>query len=395
VLAKPVPERAIFPYVAWDSWSYGEKLEEAQLRREAELAASLGIELFIVDLGWAKSIGDWHSDREKFPSGLKALSDYVHSLGMRFGLHFALTEADPASPVLQANPNWTASEKGSYHGAAALCLSHQPTKEWLIAEGIRIIDKYGVDWILQDGENMVKTCTKSTHTHHPLDSNYSNSVDGLNAVVAGIQKARPNVLWENCENGGNMMTFNMVRNYVTSITNDASGSLSARKAVFGATYPFPPRYTDRYMPPEELNRYVTNSYRFGGPWVIMRPLVNLNGAEKQFLSEEIARYKTKRLSINTGKVFHITSAPANDRIDVLQSYNPEKDEALAVVTRAQIAGDTYLFKPRGLNATRRYRVWFEGDNRSFSQTGAQLMRDGITVSLPSVFSSDVVHIEKE
>ncbi len=57
-------------------------------------------------------------------------------------------------------------------------------------------------------------------------------------MVAAIQKARPNVYWENCENGGNMMTFNMVKHYVTSVTNDASGSLPSRHAVFGATYPF-------------------------------------------------------------------------------------------------------------------------------------------------------------
>ena len=63
-----------------------------------------------------------------------------------------------------------------------------------------------------------------------------------------IQQARPNVFWENCENGGNMMTFNMVKSYVTSITNDASGSLPSRQAVYGATYPFPPRYAERYMP---------------------------------------------------------------------------------------------------------------------------------------------------
>jgi alpha-galactosidase len=395
VLAKRVPESAVFPYVAWDSWGYHDKIDETALRREAEAASALGVELFIVDLGWSKQIGDWHADREKFPSGLRALSDYVHSLGMRFGLHFALAEAARTSPVLQANPDWTASESGGYYGAESLCLSNEPTREWLIAEGIRIIDTYGVDWILQDGENMVKQCTKSTHTHDPADSNYANSVEGLNYVVEAIQAARPNVLWENCEDGGNMMTFQMVRNYVTSITNDASGALSSRQAVFGATYPFPPRYTDRYMPAEGLTPYVTNSYAFGGPWVIMQPLTSLNGAERQYLSTEIGRYKAKRRSICSGKVFHITSAPAVDRIDVLQSYNPDRDEALAVVSRPKATANSYLLKPKGLSSSQRYRVWFENDSRSVSQTGAQLMRDGISVPLPTTYSSEVVHIEKQ
>ena len=61
---------------------------------------------------WAgrSSIGDWYEDPDKFPHGLAAVSAYVHSLGMKFGLHFALAEADPASPVLQANPDWTSTE---------------------------------------------------------------------------------------------------------------------------------------------------------------------------------------------------------------------------------------------------------------------------------------------
>src|ERR1041384_6286200 len=97
---------------------------------------------------------------------------------MKFGLHFALAEADQGSPVLQQNPDWTSSVSDNYFGAQSLCLSNQATQEWLIAQAIRMIDEYHVDWILQDGENMVKQCTKTTHTHDPADSNYSNAVDG-------------------------------------------------------------------------------------------------------------------------------------------------------------------------------------------------------------------------
>src|SRR5262249_29051035 len=149
--------------------------------------------------------GDWRANASKFPSGLDVLADYVHGLGMKFGLHFALAEAAPDSPVLRDNPDWAATDSGSYYGAVGLCLSNKPTQDWLVQEGLRVIDEYHVDWILQDGQNMVKQFTRSNHTHDPADSNYSNAVDGINAVVARIQAARPNVQWENCENGGSMM----------------------------------------------------------------------------------------------------------------------------------------------------------------------------------------------
>jgi hypothetical protein len=314
---------------------------------------------------------------------------------MKFGLHFALTEADAKSPVLQANPDWTSTENDNYFGAASLCLSNQPARDWLIQEGIRIIDEYKVDWILQDGENMVKQCTKTSHTHDPADSNYANAVQGLNAVVAAIQAARPNVYWENCENGGNMMTFNMVKNYVTSITNDASGSLPSRNAVFGATYPFPPRYAERYMPATDgLDPYATHSYRFGGPWVLMNRLADLTPDEAGFLAVQIRGYKSQRAEISSGKVYHIV-APAANGTDAIQSYNLATDSAIAVVSRAADSGLTYLFKPRGLNPDQRYTVWFEIDPNVYSQTGAQLMANGVRVQLPTPYSSDIVHIEHQ
>ena len=395
VLAKPAPDFKTFPYVSWDSWAYQDKIDEQTLRRNATIAADLGVQLFIVDLGWASSIGNWHADPAKFPGGLDALSDYVHSLGMKFGLHFALAEADPASPVLQDHPDWTATDDSSYFGAKSLCLSNQPTQDWLIQEGIRMIDEYHVDWILQDGQNMVKQCTKTTHTHDPADSNYANAVQGINAVVSAIQQARPKVFWENCENGGNMMTFNMVKSYVTSITNDASGSLASRLAVYGATYPFPPRYAERYMPESDgYTPYATHSYRFGGPWVLMNALANLQADKLAFLKSQIQNYKNQRTDISAGKVFHILSPEAN-ATDVIQSFNAETNTAIAVVTRAAAGSPSYLFRPKGLDTQQRYTVWFEIDPSVYSQTGGQLMSNGFRVKLPVPYSSEVVHIEAQ
>jgi len=393
VLAKPMPDPDRFPYVGWDSWGYLTNLHEDTLRREAHLAARLGIELFIVDLGWARSMGDWYADPAKFPSGLRALSDYVHSLGMRFGVHFTIAEAAPDSPVLREHPDWTSSESYHYHGAVSLCLSHQPVKEWVIEQAVRIIDDYDVDWILQDGENMVKECTRTDHTHDPLDSNYSNAVDGLNAVIAEIQRRRPHVHWENCENGGNMMTFNMARYYVTSITNDASGSLGARRGVFGATYPFSPRYTDRYMPDERLDTYTTRSYMFGGPWLFMNRLTQMMPDDLRLAASEIQVYKSLRSRIRRAKVFHLSSWPDEQRLEAIQSYDPETDTAIAFVTRHDGDADSYTLRLRGLRARSNYLVRFEGLPSNLTMTGAQLMNDGLLLTLPIPRTTEIVRAE--
>jgi alpha-galactosidase len=314
---------------------------------------------------------------------------------MKFGLHFALAEAAPDSPVLRQNPDWTSSTTYGYFGAVSICLSHKPVRDWLIAETVRMIDEYNLDWILQDGENMVKNCTKPSHSHHPANSNWDNAVNGINAVVTGVQQQRPNTHWENCEDGGNMMTFNMVKNYVTSITCDDSGPLTSRQAMWGATYVFPPRYTDRYMPDEQLNSYVTRSFMFGGPWIFMNRLPNLSRQSLEYAASEIRIYKAMRKSIRNGKVFHLTLRPEDTRTDAIQSLDPATGSAIMIATRAGSAAAPNPIRLRGLEPARSYRVRFADSPYTFSMTGLQLMTTGVRVNLPSMWSAEIVYVDPE
>jgi hypothetical protein len=391
ILAAPAPPG--FPYVSWDSWGYNTGIDEQTLRANADIAAGLGVELFVVDLGWAREIGDWREDPAKFPSGLRSLSDYVHGLGMKFGLHFALAEVMPDAPVLTDHPDWTSTQSYNYFGASSLCLSNQETQDWVVGQAVALIDNFNVDWLLQDGQNMVKKCTKTTHTHDSRDSNYSNAVDGIDAVVARIRALRPNVLWENCEDGGSMMTFSMVRRYVTSTTNDASGALGARQGVYGATYPFSPRYADRYMPEDPSTTYITRSYMFGGPWHLMNQLPAMSADAVNLASQEIATYKKIRGRITSGMVYHVTPPPATGRIDALQSYTAIHDTAIAIVTREDSNAGFADIRILGLQDSKTYRVHFQDDPRNLSMTGKQLSDPGVRVYLPQSQSAEIVYVE--
>lgn len=390
--AKPPPDDN-FPYVIWDSWRYQTNIDEDTLRRDAEIAARIGIEVFVLDLGWAKQIGDWHYDPSKFPSGLRALSDYVHSLGMKFGLHFPFAEADPQSPVLLQHPDWRSSESYGYFGADSICLSHQPVRNWIISETVRMIDEYNVDWLLQDGENMVKECVKYDHTHYAFDSNYANSVDGLNYVVSRVQTQRPNVYWENCEDGGNMMTFNMVRNYVTSIGPDDTDPLTTRRAIYGSTYPFSTRYIDRYMGDEELGSYNVRSSMFGGPWIFMNRLEQMRPEDLDYASQQIAIFKSLRQRIRDGKVYHLTSRPVERGYDALESHHPPTDTAVVFIFRAAAPAAQRAIRLRGLRPEIRYRVRFQEDTRTFVRTGKQLMDSDLVVRMPSMWSAEIIYID--
>ncbi len=398
VLAAAVPGPG-FPYVAFDSWGYQWAIDEATLRHAAERAAWLGVELFTVDFGWAAVTGDWHADPVKFPNGLRPLSDWVHSLGMKFGLHLPFAEAMAESQVLTEHPDWAVAvnpaQQRAYFGALGLCLSHLPAREWVISEIIRVVRQNGVDWLLQDGENMVKGCFAGYHTHDPGDSNYSNSVEGLNAVQEAVRRELPDLAWENCEDGGNMQTFNMVRNYVTSIVNDNSDFLVTRRSIHGATYPFPPRYTDRYMESTPWDIYRTRSHFFGGPLIVMDRITGWADWMADFMRREIAIYKSIRELIRDAKVYHLTPPPDGTFNDYIQSCQVETGRSVIFVYRQETPSASERVRPKGLLPGAFYRVRFQESARTLRAIGSELATTGIPVDLPTPWFAEIVYIDPE
>ena len=124
----------------------------------------------------------------------------------------------------------------------------------------------------------------------------------------------------------------------------------------------------------------------------MTQLTNLPQAQVGFLTGEIKNYKAQRAGITGGKVYHILG-PAPNGTDAIQSYNADADTAIAVVTRAASSGPSYLLKPRGLDPHQRYTVSFEIDPAIYSQTGLQIMTNGIRVPVPTPYSSEIVHFD--
>ncbi len=397
VLAAPAPDPEKFPYVMFDTWGYETEIDEAVAMASAQRAAEMGVEVFILDLGWARAIGDWHPDPEKFPDGLLPLSDYVHSLGMKFGLHLPLLQAATNSPVLEEHPDWRAAEpegSASYFGAVSLCPSHRPARDWIVSEVIRVIQEYGVDWVTQDGENMVKLCDSSEHTHAPGDSNYSNTVDGLDEILKAVQSATPGVVWENCEDGGSLQTFHMIQHYVTSILNDSDDALTTRKAVYGGSYPFPMRYTERYMMSEPDNTYETRSYMFGGPFVLMNQITKWSSSTSSFVKREVAIYKSLRATMRSSKIFHLTPPPDGSFNDAIQAYNAAEDRSILFVYGAERRSAVTFVEPRGLNPQAEYRVSFLEVPYSFLATGLEIMQKGIPVAIRSK-TTEIVSIDRQ
>ena len=85
------------PPMGWNSWNtFGKDINEQVIRETADAMVdrgflAAGYEYIVIDDCWSlrERDKDGHivADPEKFPSGMKALADYVHSKGLKFGMY--------------------------------------------------------------------------------------------------------------------------------------------------------------------------------------------------------------------------------------------------------------------------------------------------------------------
>lgn len=84
------------PPMGWNSWNkFACNVNEKVIRATADAIASNGMreagyEYVVIDDCWhgtRDANGFINEDRERFPSGLKALGDYIHSKGLKFGIY--------------------------------------------------------------------------------------------------------------------------------------------------------------------------------------------------------------------------------------------------------------------------------------------------------------------
>ena len=85
------------PPMGWNSWNtYGADISDELIRKAADILVETGLkdvgyEYVVIDDCWSLKERDKDSrlvpDPKKFPEGMKALSDYVHSKGLKFGMY--------------------------------------------------------------------------------------------------------------------------------------------------------------------------------------------------------------------------------------------------------------------------------------------------------------------
>ncbi|WP_114312710.1 glycoside hydrolase family 36 protein [Thermus caldifontis] len=94
------------PPKVWCSWySFYNRISEASLLSTLEEVAGLPFEVFQIDDGWQRALGDWEPN-DRFPRGMAFLADRIREKGLRAGLWLAPFLLTQDSPLGHSRPEW-------------------------------------------------------------------------------------------------------------------------------------------------------------------------------------------------------------------------------------------------------------------------------------------------
>ena len=196
-------------------------------KEEVDASAAVGIEDWGIDAGWwaerfedtdfSQGLGCFEANTNQYPQGLRAVSDYVHAKGMKFGLWFEIERVD----IRTANrgrrpwkPEWLVHQNGFPHRswcqhAFCLCLGVPEAQDWAIDNLSWAIREYNLDLVFIDS-NEWAVCDDPHHGHGAADGEWAQ-IQGLYRVLASLRKEFPTLLITNLGGGSQRSDFGMAR----------------------------------------------------------------------------------------------------------------------------------------------------------------------------------------
>ena len=194
-----------------------------------DAAAEAGCEYFCIDAGWYDKgfwwdgVGQWRESRERFPNGLKEVTDYIRSKNMIPGVWLELEVMGIKCPMVSevCDDSWFFTRHGKrVHDRSRYQLDFRNPAVIAHANEVidRLVSEYGVGYIKMD-YNM----EPGIGTEQNADSFGDGLLQHQRAYLAwldGIFKKYPKLIIENCSSGGLRMDYAMLSRYSIQSTSD-------------------------------------------------------------------------------------------------------------------------------------------------------------------------------
>lgn len=382
-------------YNSWEATSFN--VNETSQTELAEIAANIGVELFVVDDGWfhgrnddRAGLGDWWPDEKKFPNGLTPLIKKVNDLGMDFGLWIEPEMVNPDSELYRSHPDWVIHfpnrPRSESRNQLILNLARTAVRDYLFTVIDNLLTTNDIRFIKWD---MNRNVSEPGWPDAPGDPReiWVRYVEGLYDLWGKLRNKHPQVIWQSCSGGGGRADLGILRfadQIWVSDNTDATARLSIQE---GFSQVFPAITMESWVTdvgkdllPLEFRFHVSMCGALG----IGAHLAHWSEDEQKEAAKHIADYKKIRQIIQFGDQYRLLPTK-NDGLTAIQYLSKDKYEGLLFVFRTFLPDpiNPQRVFPRGLNQNAIYKMDVEPKPRS----GKAWMETGLQFDLENFQSS--------
>jgi alpha-galactosidase len=403
--------------VQFNSWyPFPGRMQVDDMKRCADVAARMGAEVFVLDAGWfssknwSRELGDWTVNAEEYPHGLQELSQYVRSKGMKFGIWVEIENLGVDSAMFRAHPDWCL----AYHGSPLLAgqryhlnFAIPEVRQWARSIIDRLVKDYGIEWLKIDynidiGERFdpPQLAARRGHVLYDHLMSYYAWLDALRA-------AYPQLVIENCSSGGTRFDLGIIAHTHTTWLSDEVRPLESLQLGYGCTVEFLPEVCNHWMVGDQKNAEVSLSNPSGwwdfmfrvpmnGQFGISSHVVTWSADLVRNATANVALYKRLRQVIMGADVYHLTVQPSHDDPSdwsALQYVSPDRKSSVLFAYRLKNGTATRVFKLRGLDPARTYRILVD-EQPAPDASGEALSRAGLQVHLDSEWRAAVIELHE-
>lgn len=383
-------------YNSWEATLFD--VDEISQTRLAEIAASIGVELFVLDDGWFHNrnsdqagLGDWWPDSKKFPDGLQPLIKKVNQLGMDFGLWIEPEMVNPDSDLYRAHSDWVlhfpTRERTLARNQCILNLAMQDVQDYLIEIIDKLLTENNIAFIKWDMNRNVSEPGWINQSGDPKEI-WVRYVRGLYRVWGELRHRHPNVIWQSCSGGGGRADLGILQFADQIWVSDNTHSLARLPMQNGFSMAYPAITMEAWVTDADRGN-LPLSFRFHvsmcGSLGIGGNLLVWSDKELEEATYWISRYKNLREIIQLGDQFRLG-------LNAMQYMS--KDRKFGVIfifnnDEFEISEKTIL-KLQGLVSEDMYEI-LELDT---IKSGLDWMSEGLEISL-GLFESKILDIQQK
>jgi len=341
--------------------------------------------------GWWQNVGNWTVDKERFPRGLKPVSDAVHATGAKFMVWFEPERVSPGSMIDREHPEWLIKLKGNDN--YLFDLGNKEALSWLTNLIGDLIQNEGIDNYRQDFNFDPLPYWEANDKPGRIGISEIRHIEGLYAFWDGLIARFPNLLIDNCASGGRRLDLE---------TTSRSSPLWRTDYQYGEPngYQCHTYGLNFYLPIHGTAIYKTDNYtlRSGlGATAVMNWEITGKASEPiPAIQKRMQDFKDLR-PFFYADYYPLTESRNNTGDNVWLAYQMhrpvQKDGIIIAFRRGGSNTESIQVKLSGVEAEATYELFFEDYGLRIRKTGREMI-EGLELTIPQKPASLLISYHK-